>query len=377
MKHLLFVVNHLGAFYSHRLPIALAALERGYLVTVIYGANDDAIGSHITPDGDLGSRINFLYIPISRSGKNLFLESISFFRLALSIYRINPSIVHLITLKPVLYGGIFSRFLRLDLVVYAIAGIGSNFNSSNFLVRSFVSFSLRFALGSSRKKVIFQNYSDLHLISRICKLESSSLALIPGSGVSLESFKYFPDSNIVPVVTMASRLLKDKGVMEFLESSRILFSRGLACKFVLAGNVDCNSNNSFTISEIERLCKDSFVEYIGYCPSTANLFASSSVVVLPSYYGEGLPRVLIEAAACGRPVVTTDMPGCRDAIIDQVTGILVEPRDSYALADAISSIVTNKSKSLSMCLAAREFAVSNFSIEDVVEQHLQIYESLS
>ena len=99
----------------------------------------------------------------------------------------------MITLKPVLYGGIFSRFLRPDLVVYAIAGIGSNFNSSNFLVRSFVSFSLRFALGSVRKKVIFQNYSDLHLISRICKLESSSLALIPGSGVNLVSFKYFPD----------------------------------------------------------------------------------------------------------------------------------------------------------------------------------------
>jgi glycosyltransferase involved in cell wall biosynthesis len=224
--------------------------------------------------------------------------------------------------------------------------------------------------------VIFQNPDDRTMLLNLGVTCLEQTVIIRGSGVALKEYLMLPEPSSTPTVTFASRLLKEKGVLEFVDAARILKNRGLNIKFLLVGAPDPGNPSSVSEKDILRWREQGFIEVMGFRSDVAEIFSKSNLIVFPSYYGEGLPKVLIEAAACGRPVITTDHPGCRDAIESGKTGLLVPIRDSLALANAIQFILNDSDTRMRMGRAGRELAERAFSIESVVNAHIVIYQQL-
>jgi glycosyltransferase involved in cell wall biosynthesis len=371
-RKLLLVVNDPAFFLSHRLPLAVAAQRAGFEVHVA------------TMPGDGVDRIResgFAHhtVPMSRSGIHPLAELRSLLALIRLFRQIRPTVVHLVTIKPVIYGGIAARVTGVHGVVAAISGLGFVFvrrSTGAKLMRRAVGWLYHLALGHANLRVIFQNPDDQERVSRFAGLKPGQAVLIRGSGVNLSEYQYVSEPIGTVVVTMAARLLKDKGVFEFVDAARSLKQEGTIARFCLAGSPDPGNPATCTESDLQGWRNEGVVELLGYRSDIASLFAASHVVVLPSYR-EGLPRVLIEAAACGRAVVTTDVPGCRDAIQAGITGLLVPMRDSAALAQAIKELIENSVMRQNMGNAARAWAEREFNIQNVIEKHLLLYQELS
>jgi glycosyltransferase involved in cell wall biosynthesis len=372
-KRLLLIVNDAGFFLSHRLPVALAARAAGFDVHVATGRS--AATAEIAAHGLCHHELH-----LSRGGTNPLRELISFLDILRLLRRLRPDVLHLVTVKPVLYGGIAARITQAPAVVMAISGLGHVFavdNPRTRSVRRLVLAAYRLALGRDGLKVIFQNGADRDVLVKRAGLASEKAVMIRGSGVDLNAFRPVPEPSGTPVVVFASRLLKSKGVGEFVEAARLLRQRGVAARFQLAGEIDPDNAGSATAAELGLWRSSGLVEILGHRKDVANVLAASNLVALPSYYGEGLPKVLAEAAACGRAVVTTDMPGCRDAVEPNVTGILVPPRDAVALADAIQQLLDDPERRRCMGTAARSFAEREFGLERIVDEHLALYRAVA
>ncbi|MGA4639912.1 glycosyltransferase family 4 protein [Stutzerimonas stutzeri] len=371
MRSVLLVVNDPDFFLSHRLPIAQGAREAGYSVHIATKS-----GESVTDITNLGFK--HYELPLTRSGENPFSELnalISIWRLC---WRLRPDVLHLVTIKPVLYGGIAARVAPVKSVVAAISGLGFIFMASGpkaSIFRGLVSRLYRLALGKRNVRVVFQNPDDRDALIKLGAISYERSTLIRGSGVDLSLCQPYPERPGPPVVTLAARLLRDKGVVEFVDAARLLQQRGVKVRFQLVGDIDLGNPTSISDEELKQWHSEGVVECLGYRKDIAQVFAESHVIVLPSYR-EGLPKVLVEAAACGRAVVTTDVPGCRDAIEANVTGLLVPVRDCKALADAIQKLVEDSELRQRLGRAGRELAEREFAIESIVQQHLEIYRTL-
>ncbi len=369
---ILYVVNSLDFFVSHRLGIAKAALYQGFDVHLAAAAGADAHAIEM-----LG--IRYHPIPLTRSGKNLLQELKTLWKLWRLFRSLKPDLVHLVTIKPVLYGGIMARFAKVPGVVAAISGLGSVFHPTSVhgrILKGLVKRFYRFAFAHANMHAIFQNPEDQAVILSLNAIEDSRTTIIPGSGVELEAYPHVAEPEAQPVAIFAARLLRDKGVFEFVEAAAILRSRGVDARFLLVGSPDSGNPASVTADQLERFKREGVVEVMGFRQDIAQLFSNSNIVVLPSYYGEGLPKVLIEAAACGRAVVTTDHPGCRDAIEPGRSGILVPVRDARALADALQMLIGDASLRHQYGMAGRDLAERLFSVHSVIDAHLNIYRQL-
>jgi len=370
-KRLIIVLNSAASLLSHRLPLAIAAQKEGYEVHIATSPGDGV--KQIVAAGLIHHAI-----PLSRSGMNLLAEAQSLFALFRLFVTVKPDLVHLVTIKPVLYGGIAARLAGVSGVVAAISGLGFVFMNTGpkvAFVRILAVQIYRLAFGKRNLKVIFQNPDDCGALMRATHLKRSKVVMIRGSGVDLSEFVSTPLPSGVPVVVMVSRLLRDKGASEFVEAAYILRERGSQARFWLVGNPDPGNPTSVEESELESWRSAGVVELLGHRDDIAKVIAKSNILVLPSYR-EGLPKVLLEAAACGRPVVTSNVPGCRDAIEEGVTGLLVPPRDARALVKAIESLLNDAKRCQDMGTAARHLAEREFSIEKVVASHLCIYREL-
>ncbi|MGH2433519.1 MAG: glycosyltransferase family 4 protein [Pseudomonas sp.] len=372
MKPVLLIVgNDAKYFLSHRLPVAEAARGKGYQVHVA------------TPGGPYVGEIcskGFIHheLPLSRSGTNPFREFKALLGLLKVFWRVRPDIVHLVTIKPVLYGGIAARLSPVGGVLAAVPGLGFIFTASGKkirLLRKLVSFMYRVALGKRNLIAVFQNPDDQKTLIDLGAITSARSARIRGSGVNLAEFHYRPEQSGVPVVTFAARLLRDKGVLEFVHAAKLLLGRGVIARFQLVGDVDAGNPTSVGVDELNEWISERVVEWSGYSSAMSDVMAQSNLIVLPSYR-EGLPKVLIEAAASGRAVITTDVPGCRDAIEPNVTGLLVPVKAVEPLADAIQQLLKDDRCRAAMGRAGRTMAEQVFSIESVVEKHLEIYAKL-
>jgi glycosyltransferase involved in cell wall biosynthesis len=369
---MLFVVNDAAFFLSHRMPIALAARDAGF---------DVHIATPPSPAVQEVEGLGFRHhsLKISRGGANPWVELGSLWQMVRLFRTLRPTLVHLVTPKPVVYGGIAARITRIRAVVAAISGLGFVFaltgGRSRFM-RWLVLLLYRFALTHRNVRVIFQNPDDRELLLRTGGINRESTVLIRGSGVQLREYRFVPEPEGRPVVTMVSRLLRDKGVYEFVEAAGLLAREGMAVRALLVGKPDMANPASITMAEVERWREAGVVEPLGFRSDVADIFAASNVVVFPSYYGEGLPKVLVEAAACGRAVVTTDVPGCRDAIEAGVTGVLVPARDAVAVANAIRALILDPSLRRQMGAAGRALAERAYGIERVVAAHLSLYEDV-
>lgn len=371
-RKLLFVVNVDWFFLSHRLPIALQAIRQGYQVHIATSLTDKL--EELERNGLVVHQL-----ALDRSSARLG----DAWRAVKQLWRIfravRPDVVHLVTIKPVLLGGLVARVAGVPAVVFAVSGLGRVFVSKGMRAsvrRYLVGGLYRLALRHRNVKVIFQNPVDRSSLVRLADIPNRMVAMIRGSGVDLNQYRVAPIPPGIPVVVLAARLLADKGIVEFATAARLLKQRGCDARFVLVGMVDKGNPLSLTTAEISAWVHTGLVEWWGYRADMPQVLANARLVVLPSYYGEGLPKILIEAAACGRVVVTTDHPGCRDAIESGVTGILVPVRNAIALADAIEDLINDPLRCQVMGNAGRALAEKAFDIQQVVAAHLEIYEEL-
>ena len=374
-KKILFLVNQLSFFISHRLPIAQAAMVEGFNVVIGYG---EVGNSDIDPKLLEQKGFKIKHIAMYRGGINLFKDIKTCFHIWRFFKKEKPDIVHLITIKPYLYGGIISRILRVPGVLSAVSGLGTLFISKDLKIK-FLRFILypiyKLTFNHLNQKVIIQNESDSKVLVDWGVLNISKIKLLKGSGVKLKNFIHLNEHRGTPIICFAARLLRDKGIYEFISAAKLLKTRGVPAKFFLAGDLDNNSPSGLNIDDLNRIKDEAIVEVLGHQKDIPTLYSKSHIICLPSYR-EGLPKSLIEAAAASRVIVTTDVPGCRDAIISDKTGLLVPAKDPHKLADALQWLIEHPKERVAMGKAGRKFAQKEFNIEKIVKSHLDIYSEL-
>ena len=371
-KTLLFVVNVDWFFLSHRLPIAQEAIRQGYKVHIATALTDKR-------DELRGRGLVVHPLTLDRSSAGVGDAWRTMAQLWQIFRAVQPDVVHLVTIKPVLLGGLVARLAGVPAVVAAVSGLGFVFVARGAVAavrRWLVGALYQVALGHRNLRVIFQNADDLRSLAKVAHLSAAKVKMIRGSGVDLALYAKMPLPGGVPVVVLAARLLADKGVMEFVQAARLLRQRGCNARFVLVGTTDAFNPTSFSDEEVTAWVHEGAVEWWGHRTDMPQVLAAARMAVLPSYYGEGLPKVLIEAAACGRVVVTTDHPGCRDAIDPGVTGVLVPVRNAVALANAMETLINDPLRCQVMGGAGRVLAERAFDVRQVVAAHLQIYQEL-
>ena len=368
---ILFVINVDWFFLSHRLPIAIKALNEGYEVHIATKITDKA--EEIKSYGLILHNLN-----ISRGDFSFFQSLKTLIQLIQIFKKIRPQLVHLVTIKPIILGGIAARMTNVKGVIAAISGLGYIFINKGLIAtvrRVFIKRLYQFSLNHQNLRIICQNDNDLQIIREITGLNKDTFSMISGSGVPLEKFKFIKDTNEIPNIMMASRLLIDKGVIEFSKAAKILKEKNVTANFILVGEPDLENPSSIHYSQIKEWREEGIIDCWGHRDDMHEVLPLASIVVLPSYR-EGFPKILIEAAACGRAVVTTDVPGCRDAIYNQITGLLVPAKDTNALANAIEKLVSNKEWRRTMGNEGRIMAEEKFDENIVITKHLEIYDLL-
>ena len=358
-------------FLSHRLPIAEAAHQNQINMTVYTDLTDDLLIEK--------QQFEMLQSPLSRSSKNYFISIIEFIKVYRLILKKKPDLIHSVTIKPIIILGLISRFTNTPFIA-AISGFGPVINNKSFLHRFRFHVVMRiykFIFKPRSALVICQSNHDKNILikNNICK--ESSISIIHGSGVDLEKFRPVLRTEEKHNILMASRMLKDKGIKEFCAAAKLIRdTRDEEVNFMLAGPIDELSPSSISIQEVTSMCKESDVNYLGNRTDMNKLLASASIFILPSYYPEGVPKVLLEAAACGTPVITTDHPGCRDAVVDSETAILVEAKNYQAIVTAIEKLLDDPISLIDMGKAGRNLAEAKFDIKKVVALHYKIYHQL-
>ena len=372
-KKVLILVNYLSFFISHRLPIAEALLAKGFEVFIGYGELRGADPKILEQRG-----FKVYFIPMQPGSFNLLNDFKTFYYIWSFFKRVKPDIVHLVTIKPYLYGGIISRLCGVQGLITAVSGLGTLFVNKDLkskLIRLLLYPIYKLAFNHLNQKIIVQNKDDLKVLVNWGVLNLSKVKLLKGSGVNLENFTNLDEPSGTPTVCFAARLLRDKGFYEYVSAVRLLKERGIKAEFLLAGDLDINNPTGLKLKDLNKIRDEGYVKIIGYQKDIATLYAKSHIICLPSYR-EGFPKSLIEAAAAGRAVVTTDVPGCRDAIIPNKTGLLVPIKDSQKLADALQWLIENSKERIAMGKAGRNFAEKEFQIEKIILNHLDIYQDI-
>lgn len=364
-RKLLFFVTEDYYFVSHRLALAVAAQADAYDVCVV---------TRVRECGDIirGSGVRLIPFEIARSSLNPLGELFTLLRLIRIYRRERPDLVHHVAMKPVLYGSIAARLAGRPMVINAVAGMGWVFTSGSGATRwleRFVRGALKRALSTGT--VIVQNPDDAQLLAGV-GVPESQIRRVRGSGVDLRRFRPVTDIDDAPVVLLAARLLWDKGVGEYVAAARLLRKRGISARFLLAGQPDPVNPASVAASDVSAWVQEGVVEHVGWVTDMPGLLASVHIVCLPSYR-EGLPKSLIEAAAAGKPIVTTDVPGCREAVRDGDNGLVVPSRDVQALADALERLIVDPVLRRQMGARGRARAEQEFGLDAVVQQTLAIY----
>ncbi|MEW6117621.1 MAG: glycosyltransferase family 4 protein [Nitrospirota bacterium] len=368
---ILFLVTEDWYFCSHRLPIARAARDSGYSVVV---------ATRVQGHGEQIEKEGFKLVPISlqRSSKNPLREILSILEIT-KIYRSErPDIVHHVAMKPVLYGSIAALFGGIGAVVNALAGMGYIFTShdrkAKFL-KPVVKLGFRFLLGRPNSRVIIQNPDDRLMMIGAVGIPHEKVMLIKGSGVDTSRFAPTPEPEGTIVVALVSRMLWDKGIKEFVEAAQMIKGKGVEAKCILVGSPDPENPASIPESQLLEWTKSGAVSWIGHQNDIPAVWAQAHIAVLPSYR-EGLPKALLEAAACGRPIVTTDTTGCREVVKHGENGLLVPIKDAKALAEALQNMIVNAAMRKRMGAMGRRMVEAEFSEERVVNETLAVYKEL-
>jgi glycosyltransferase involved in cell wall biosynthesis len=367
-RSLLFIVTEDWYFWSHRLALARAMRAAGWQVTV--AARVQAHGARIEAEG-----FRLVALPWRRGGGSLLAEIATIWQLYRLMRHERPDLVHLIALKCIVYGGIAARLAGIRARVSTVAGLGYVFTSKSpkaRLLRPLLRLALHLAMAGRGSLVTVQNPDDRRRLADGI-VAAERMILIRGSGVDTGRFSPAPEPDGVPVVAMACRMVRDKGIGVVVEAARQLKAAGIAVRIRLAGATDPENRDAHTAEEILGWVAAGLVEWDGPVEDVPALWRSSHIAVYPSVYGEGIPKTLLEAAACGKPIVTTDMPGCRETVEDGVSGFLVPPGDAGAVADRLRRLIEDPSLRRRMAEAARAKALAEFADARIVAETLAVY----
>ena len=369
MPILLLVINNVNFLYSHRLPIALAAVEQGYDVHI-------ATCFDVRENLQHNDKLTYHYIHFNRNSTNPLKDLKACYQLAKLYQKLQPTIIHHVGMKPILYGGLAAKLMTNIPYINAISGLGYLFINNSLkarCIRQIVLLGFRFGFSSNRCYFIFQNKDDYTLFVKNKLIKNNSVTFMQGSGVDLELFAPNHRVHEKLIIVFPARLLQDKGVNEFVQAARLLKNDQL--RFVLVGDIDILNPTSISLNTIQDWVREGAVEHWGWCDDMHFVFQQADIVCLPSYR-EGMPKALLEAAACGLPIVTTDAPGCRDVVEDKVNGFLVPIKNSELLAERLKQLIDSPVLRKQMGLASRERAEKLFGIKQIIEQHLALYDSI-
>ena len=368
MLKLFIIVNVDWFFLSHRKEIAISALKNGYDVTIV--TKDTGRRNEIE---NLG--LKFIDLPMNRVGINIFEEIKTLSFLCRLYKRERPDIVHHVGLKTILWGTLAAKITKVDSIVNAVSGLGIAFSSGNSSILSKVLLKiLRFSHNYKNLVVIFQNNEDKNLFLHNRLIDEEQSEMIKGSGIDLELFNYTPepDDNKIRVLFTA-RMIEEKGVFILTDTAKKLKDKySDRVQFLLCGGLDDNPK-AISKSELMSVCDGEYIQWLGFRSDVLDLLKQCHIVAFPSYYKEGLPKSLIEATAIGRPIITTNSIGCKETVVDGWNGFLIPIKDSDTLSEKLSVLIDNKELRQEMGRNSRTLAIKDFSIENVVNRHLEIY----
>jgi glycosyltransferase involved in cell wall biosynthesis len=374
-----FAVNNLHFLRSHRHALVRAACAQGWDVHVVSAPHENERDAAAAAEYDaLG--VTRHRVPLSRAGTSPADLTRTVRALTATYRAIRPAIVHQVTPKLVTLGSLAARRAGVPALVNAISGLGTVFSDDGQQgrLRSRAARLLyAAALRHPRQAIIVQNERDEGTLRTLGLPPATRFLRLPGSGVDLARFRPMPEPAGVPVVLLPARMLADKGVLVFADAAALLRARGVDVRMALSGPLDPGNPRGLTADDLAALQQRTGVEWWGHRDDMPAVFAGASIVCLPSHYGEGLPLALAEAAAAGRPIITTDLPGCRDTVVDGVSGLLVPPRSPAALAEAIAALAADPTRRARMGVAARRHAEAHFAIRAIVEAHLAVYDALA
>ena len=369
---LLYVVNIPRFFLSHRLPLALVARDAGFDVHV---ATSDADSESTRLIGEYG--LHFHPLKLNQHGLNPLAELRAFWSLFTLYRRLQPNLLHHVSIKPVIYGGIAARLSGCSNVVHAMSGLGYIFVDQSAKAKLLDMLSrpaFKLALVGGKTRVIFQNPDDRQVFVEHGLVGQHKTRIIRGSGVDETVFRpCAEDTTEPPVVLFAGRLLWRKGIGDFVEMARRL--RGEA-RFRVVGYEEATSPLNVSSAQLASWQAEGLIEWLGARDDMPMVYRESNIVCLPSTYGEGVPKVLIEAASCARACVTTDTPGCREIIGHGVNGLLVRPNDIDALADAVHRLIDNPAKRAEMGAAGRRLVLDGYTLRQVNDETIALYYEL-
>ena len=366
---LLYVVTEDWYFHSHRLAHAVAAMNAGYEVSVATRVTD-----HEKVIREAG--IGLIPVELARRGANPFREAKAIFQL-IQIYReYRPDIVHHVALKPVLEGSLAAVICGVPVVVNAIAGLGYVYSSRTLAARCIrVMFNrvLPLICNRARSYVIVQNQDDGDVLLRL-GVQSSKVVLIPGASVDLQAFKSGEEMAVPPVtVILASRMILDKGLKPFVAAAQEIMRRRAGVRFVLVGKPDTGNPNAVSEAQLREWSRSGAVEWWGHRDDMPTVLRESHIMCFPSFYGEGIPKILLEAAASGKPIVATDIPGCRDVVKHGENGYLVGVGNHDALVQALDELICDADKRKAMGIKGRALVASMFDLNDISRSLLNLY----
>jgi len=365
-KKIIYFVTEDWYFCLHWLRLAEASKSAGYDVSIV---------TRVREHGDIIRQAGITLIPfeISRQGMNPLREFATIARLVGLYRQHSPDLVHNVAMKPTLYGSLAARLAGITHVVNTLAGLGWLFTSRSLVARLI-------------KKVVVYIFSHYFLNSIIVLQNKDDAAFMEGLGLNyvkvvrgagVDTRKFIPseESTATPLIILPARMLWDKGIREFIEVAQILKNKGVAARFVLIGGTDTGNPTAVATEQLEKWENDGIVEWWGQRTDMPEVYKQAHIVCLPSYR-EGLPTVLLEAAACGRPIVTTDTNGCREVVRHGENGFLVPVKSTAELADALQLLLENPALRQQMGARGREMVLTEFAVERVVAETLAVYEEL-
>jgi glycosyltransferase involved in cell wall biosynthesis len=369
-KRITYIVNADWYFQMHWLERATAAKNSGFQVSVVTPVTELGIKESIEENG-----IKVIPWNLSRSGRHIFRELSSINQLCKIVKLEKPDLVHCITVKPNIYAFFLSLFMRLKLIL-SVTGLGMLFTSDRLFDRASGSLVKNlYGLASRKHYIFFENNDDLGIIKSAPLADSSRLKRVMGAGVSSRDYAYSDPAELHGTLNLlfAARLLQPKGLDVLFDAVRELNEEGYSVKLRVAGIFDYASPLAIAPRQIEEWSKYPFFEFLGNRKDVSALIANSHFVCLPSSYGEGIPRVLIEATAIGRAIITTDVPGCREICTDNFNGFLVAPATSRPIVEALKGIYSDPLKLETMCRNSNTVFLRGYDSEQVIAHTLSAY----
>jgi glycosyltransferase involved in cell wall biosynthesis len=366
---LLYVVAEDWYFLSHRLPMARSARAAGFEVHVATNVGDDA---------EAIGREGFILHPVRfRRGRLSPFRTLRTILALRKVYRtVDPAIVHHVAMQPIALG-IVASFGRRFSAIYAITGLGHAFIAETGKARSLrrgIRALLRYGLSRRRAIGLVQNPDDRDMLTDL-GVKPEKIVLIAGSGIDADRFRPIPEPDGPVTVAFVGRMLDDKGVRTLMAAHRMLRASNVACELLLAGSPDPANPGSIPPAEIARWGREPGVTWLGQVADIATVWRRAHIAVLPSRR-EGLPKSLLEAAACGRPLIATDVPGCREIVIHDKTGLVVPVDDAHALAAAMQRLIRSSQQRVRFGVAARRLVAERFAADLVGKATVALYQRL-